>query len=312
MLLNFLYMRIKQVLREFQALGFGRSIFLLVLLVFAQSFIIEAVQNYPYFSILFGMIPLSFHLKRNDHAFLSVHVPESYQIYLVEYFILSLPLLIPFLVFGQFMMVGAYGLFLCLLPCMPHSLTTPISFERLIQIVPDHTFEWKSGLRKTSGFVLAVWLLGFSTSWVIGSVPVALFLLGIMPISFYERGEPLMMIIGYEKPAGHFLGHKIKEHIEIFTWLSLPLVGAFVFFHNAYWYIVLIEWGLLLNLHLYCILLKYAFYQPNVKSSATQMLAVLGFLGVLVPIFLPLVWLLAIKFYKKAYRHLKAYLYDFH
>lgn len=47
--------------------------------------------------------------------------------------------------------------------------------------------------------ILFVYLIGLFTSFFVGSVPVAVFILGVILMSFYEHGESAQMLIATEK-----------------------------------------------------------------------------------------------------------------
>jgi len=57
---------------------------------------------------------------------------------------------------------------------------------------------------------------------------------------------------------------------------------------------------------------KYSFYEPNSKSSAAQIFIGIGFVGLLMPIFAPLIILLSLRFYLKAKQNLSYYLNDYY
>jgi hypothetical protein len=56
---------------------------------------------------------------------------------------------------------------------------------------------------------------------------------------------------------------------------------------------------------------KYAFYEPNIKSPAAQIYVALGALGGIIPVFLPVVWLMTILFYSKSVNKLNFFLNDY-
>ncbi|PSR05891.1 MAG: hypothetical protein BRD49_03355 [Bacteroidetes bacterium SW_10_40_5] len=286
---QFITLRIKQSYRELLALGLGRSIFLLLLIGLGEIFI----------------------FKRNDKPFLKTHIANHQMVYGLEYFFAGLPLLLPLLYNGHFVLCGAYLLVILLLLPIPPISQKAITYNQLLWLIPNEDFEWKSGLRKAIWMVSLVWLTGMGTSWLIGGVPVTLFILSIISIGFYEQGEPLPMLLAFEKKPKAILGYKMKRLLILFAGLNAPLIVLFMVFHPQYWYLLVIEWLLLANLHVFTILVKYAFYQPNDKSPASQTLVAIGIFCSLMPIFLPVVWLLAIRFYGKALNNLNTYLYDF-
>jgi hypothetical protein len=142
--------------------------------------------------------------------------------------------------------------------------------------------------------IVALWSIGLGTSFFIGSVPIVLFVLGILPWSFYERGEPIQMILAYEIGPAGFILHKIKMQTVLFSILTIPLIIAFLIFHPDKWYIPVSELFIFTTSHIYIILTKYAYYQPNKKSTGAQAWISIGALGIIIPVFIPLIWLLSL------------------
>lgn len=118
------------------------------------------------------------------------------------------------------------------------------------------------------------------------------------------------MIIAFEKSSKDFLFHKIKRQTVIFSILIIPLIISFLFFHPDKWYIPVVEYLIFITLHIYLILTKYAFYDSNRESPAGQAIVAIGVLGGFIPLFLPVVWLLSIRFYFKSIKNLNYYLND--
>ncbi len=119
------------------------------------------------------------------------------------------------------------------------------------------------------------------------------------------------MIIAFEKSANNFLWFKVKMQVILFSVITLPLIVAFVILHFEQWYIPVVEYFIFIFLHIYIIMTKYAFYEPNSKSPVTATLGAIGAVFSMIPIFLPVVWLLSIWFYFKSLTKLKIYLDDF-
>jgi hypothetical protein len=166
-------------------------------------------------------------------------------------------------------------------------------------------------VRQALFILLPLWIIGLFTSFFIGSVPIVLFILGVIPFSFYEKGEPYQMILAYEMGPTQFLFRKIKMQISLFSLLSLPLIAAFLIFHRETWYIPIIEYFIFISLYIYLILTKYAFYEPNRKSPPAQVFGAIGAFSGIIPVFLPLVWLLSIRFFFKSKENLNVYLNDY-
>ena len=111
----------------------------------------------------------------------------------------------------------------------------------------------------------------------------------------------------------HFNNFKFVYLTEyaIISFLVIPLIVSFVIFHIEKWYIPVFEYLIFSSLHIYIITIKYAFYEPDKKSAAAQIFGAFGVLGCLIPILLPVVWVLGIRFYFKSCKNLNFYLNDY-
>lgn len=306
--------RFKQLFRGIIGIGLIRIIFLIGLLGFVA--IIMFIQlsinpNVYYITVVYLLIITLIHIRRQDKVFLKSHFANYKLIYLAEYFLLILPIILClayyFQWFSAVLVLFGIGIIINLdFKFIQRSLNTKIQ-----QFIPHDCFEWKAGIRKTLFLILAIWIISLGTSFFIGSVPIAIFIFGIIPINFYEKNEPYQMILAYEMNTNKFLLYKIKLQITLFSILTIPLIVGFMIFHFEMWYIPVVEYFIFLSLHVYFILTKYAFYEPNSKSAATQLFEAFGVLGIITPILIPIIWLLSIWFYFKSHENLNFYLNDY-
>lgn len=314
MIAAFLNIRIKQFNRVMSGLGLFRVVFLSGLLGFGAFviFMLSSEEPNSYY-VTGGMVLMiiTLHLNRRDKAFLKTHFNAYRLLFLVEYALIALPIALVLSIHSQWipllLLVASTGI-ITQLDYKPKQRSTNSLFQRLI---PSAGFEWKAGIRRSLFFMVPLWIIGMGTSYFIGSVPIVMFILGIIPISFYENGEPIQMILSYEKNSHQFLWLKIKLQLILYSAITLPLIGAFILFHAEFWYIPLIEYLVFITLHLFLILTKYTFYQPNSKSPAASIFASIGAIASIIAIFLPIVWLLSIRFYVKSVKNLNFYLDDY-
>ena len=310
----FIKIRLKQFYRGLIGVGLIRIIFLVGLVGFIAfvSFIETSKSPDSYYVTgITGLILLMVHTKRQDKPFLKTNFDNYRLIYLTEYLILA-SIIIAFLIFHfqwipLLLFIAAIYLIVHLdLMQKQRNLNT-----RLQQFIPSECFEWKGGVRQIFFFLIPLWIIGLCTSFFIGSVPIVLFILGIIPFSFYEKGEPYQMILAYEMGTNQFLLHKIKMQILMFSVLSLPLIAAFLVFHYEIWYIPIAEYFIFITLYIFLILTKYAFYEPNRKSASAQIFGAIGAFCGFIPIFLPVVWILSIRFFLRSKENLNVYLNDY-
>jgi hypothetical protein len=310
----FIKIRIKQFYRGLIDIGWFRLLFLVGLLGFFgfMAFVMTSTtKNAFYVSGLMVLIVLLIHAKRQDKIFLKTNFTHYTLICIVEYLLLSSIIITFLMVHFQWLPILCLLFAIILLVHFDLKVKHRNLNSRLQQFIPSESFEWKGGVRQTLFILVPLWVIGLCTSFFIGSVPIVLFLLGIIPFSFYEKGEPYQLIVAYEMGTKQFLFHKIKMQVGLFSVLALPLIVAFLVFHIDNWYIPLVEYLIFISLYIYLIFAKYAFYEPNSKSGAAQVFNAIGTFCGIVPVLLPVVWLLSIKFYFKSKESLNIYLNDY-
>jgi hypothetical protein len=315
MISAFVKIRLLQAYRAAKGLGFFRTLFVIGLLVFFAFGIFMQTEELPnayYVSGIYLIMIAMLQVRRLDKWFLKIHFSNYKIVLLTEYLLLLIPLFFCLVYYFQWITLFAVvisSIIVVNLDFKPRHNSLNTMIQRLI---PADCYEWKAGIRKRLIYILPLWVLGMAASFFVGVVPVILFLLGMLPLSFNEKNEPLQMILSYEKDANAFLFHKIKMQLMLFSIVAIPMVIAFLIFHSELWYLPLIEYFIFVTIHIYIILTKYAFYQPNLKSGNVQIFEAIGSLGIFIPFMLPVVWLLAIRFYFKSRKNLNLYLHDYH
>jgi hypothetical protein len=252
------------------------------------------------------------HTKRVDKLFLRINFNNYKWVYFAEYLLATI-------VFLVFLLIHSYWE-LALLFVLILGVVVQLDFKggrisyntRMQKWIPDECFEWKSGVRNRFLLILCTWLTGFIFSFFVGSVPIAMMFLGIIFLTFLEKGEPYQMIIAHERSPNKFLLLKIKQQVTLLSILLAPLILSFLLFHYKLWYIPFVILLMFSILNVYAILVKYSFYEPNSKSAAAQTFFGIGIVFVMLPVFAPLVLLLTLRFYFKAKQNLSFYLNDYH
>jgi len=314
MIQAFIKIRYKQFYRGIRGLGLTRIVFLTGLFGFAafSMFVYTSqVPNVYLTSSVYLLIIAIIHLNRQDKLFLKSHFINYKLVYLIEYILLSIPILVSLIYHKQLI---AFTIVLLAIGLIVNLNIKPIKSNlntKFQQLIPNDSFEWKAGIRKILFLIMPLWIIGFFTSFYIGSVPIVIFILGIIPLSFYEKCEPIQMILSFEMNTQKFLFHKIKLQTVLFSVITIPLLIVFIIFHTEIWYIPIAEYLLFISLHVYIILTKYSFYEPNKKPGGSQIFGAIGATGTIIPVFIPVVWLLSIRFYYKASKKLNFYLNDY-
>lgn len=314
MISEILKIRIKQIGRIINDIGLLRF---LVIAFFLGTVIFLAYMatNNPDGSIIISLVSLAslfyLHIKRSDALFLKSHVEHYILLQVIEYMALSLPVLAGLAIHGQLILLTAFtaAVIMMIFFTRPFRRRTVNTFIQ--KYILSGAYEWKSGIRKSVYWLMLLWIVAFSTSFWLGSVPVAIVIFGLVTLGFMDKNEPLPYVLAFEKPPLQFLSAKMKIHLLLFTLPLIPLIIIFLIFHAVYWYLAILTYLLLAFIHAYAILCKYSFYVPNTRSGG-QPFNMLGFAGVLLPFLLPLVIVLTIRFYFRSIDNLKQYLHDYH
>lgn len=306
--------RFKQLYRGIIGIGMIRMIFLIGLLGFVIIFLFiqsSMIPNAYYITIVNLLIVTLVQIRRQDKIFLKSHFVNYKLIYFAEYILLIIPIIFCLLYHSQWILAVSVIFEIGAIVNFDFKLTQRSLNTKIQQFISYDCFEWKAGIRKTLFSIIILWIIGLGTSFFIGSVPIVIFIFGIIPLSFYEKGEPYQMILAYKMSTNKFLFYKVKLQIVLFSILTIPLMVVFLIFHFEMWYIPVVEYFLFISLHVYFILTKYAFYEPNSKSDAAQLFGAFGAIGTIIAVFIPIVWLLSIRFYFKSREKLNFYLNDY-
>lgn len=314
MIFEILNIRVKQLFRIIIQIGIFRAIFLLGILslFLLYIFIILSEKTYQIYLIgVFITLLLAIQIKRKDKVFLNIYAKKPQIIFLIEYLILSIPLIIPLIYYDLWTWLFLFLLSLPLIPFLNLNIKHNSINSVFQRIIPNDNFEWKAGMRKNIILLISLWIIGLITSFYFMSVPIIIFVLGVIILNFYEKPEPLQILLAQELNTKMFLRKKIINHLIVFYSMITPLILLSVAFNPEYYYILLIEFFAFSFLLIYTILLKYAFYKPNIKSGATQIFTNIGVIGLVIPIFIPLIIILSIRFLFKASNNLNFYLNDY-
>lgn len=314
MIKEFIIIRIKQSFRALIGIGLIRLFFIVGLITFLASatYIVTAEQtNATYFSAGYIILLLSIQVRRNDKLFLKSHFSNYKLIIAFEYFTASIPLFICLILHAHYLAIGAITLGILTTVHLDIKPTKKSINTKLQHLIPPDCIEWKAGVRKYFFIIVPTWIIAALTSYFIASIPIAIFIISMVILSFFEHAESYQILQSYQLSSKHFIWHKVKRQIILFSIVTLPLIGLFTLFHLYTWYIPFVEFLIFIFLQIYIIMTKYAFYEPNTKSTATQTFGAIGILGGIIPVFLPLVWILTIWFYIKSIKQLNYYLHDY-
>ncbi|MBX7180806.1 MAG: hypothetical protein K1X82_01745 [Bacteroidia bacterium] len=304
----FLRLRFKQGLRELQATGGLGIILALVLTLGGFYWYTQKLQEAWHYALLPGLILLSLHFSRSDHRFLQINFhPFKCKILLAEYLLLSLPFAIINLVYylpGALILLVLAGL-LPFIPPLPN-LRTRFHLPGM-QWVPNAFFEWKSGLRQNPISWLLVLVVPFLMV-VHPAFPILAWVLELLILtSLYKECEDWRMVqLDYQSPSA-LVFKKFLLHFSTILVVNLPSLLLFSILNSEYYWVSLVFTALLAFNLFYGLVCKYAFYQPNRVQSPNQIWVSIGLISLLFPPFLPLPFIMSIRFYRKTLSNLQIY-----
>lgn len=254
------------------------------------------------------LIAIPTHRSRSDWRFVKTFAPNYQLVFGLEYSVIALLVTVPLLATGEIWPFLATHLLLFGVGFLPSAKTERANLHFIGRWVPSDNFEWIGGLRKQFFLFAAFYIGAFALlvypylTWL-----AVWFLLGITS-SFYENGEPLHLLMLHNGDSKSFLSRKIKSHLKIWGFMTLPILLAYCSIHHDTWWVGLILYFFfLVNISL-CILVKYSAYEPNAKLTANQMTIGFGQISMLLPFFWPVPFVLLVIYYGKAKGNLRGYL----
>ncbi len=313
MLKTILHIRFRQFGRMLQEIGIIYFLLLLLVLFPLTLGFLAKIAEIPGIWMAIGVLIslLAIHLNRPDKNFLRLVLKKPFPLYLAEYGLMTLPLLVWLVYLQNWTAIALLiaGVFVVSLP----QFTIRLKPNKQVPILkfPKHFirhFEWVSGLRKHAFTLIILYLLGLGLCMFTATIPVILFLIGITTTDFHFDCEPSTFVELYGKTPRSFLHQKIGWHLLIFWTACLPLVVLFLIFHGQYWYILAVVIFIVSIFPILSITLKYASYQPNIRLSQNGI--TLGFMvGFLVfPFTQPVPLVMSVIYYKKALNNLRQWL----
>lgn len=313
MIKRLLILNLKRFWRLLCEIGILRSLFLLALFAYAIFFIYRIIFLYnPLYSVIANAIILfSIHNSRKDKDFLSIVKINKTLLFSIEYFIISLPFIISFLLTKNWSAVAVLLFLIYLISITKRPLKLKISKPLEYPFISPKLFEWYSGIRYNLPYLFFTYLIALVFCIHLYIIPISILLLSFILSSFFIRTEPISFIDVFQFSSKKFLNMKLKSHLLYSFLFILPLIIIFCIIHPSNILIVIISSIVYFLVQLYSLILKYAFYTPNSTSEHNYIFIFLFFIGFIVPVFLPISIYFFITFYNKAINNLNNILYDY-
>lgn len=310
-----LKIRIISALRWIRELGFIRMI---ILIIFIAAFFKSLLDiNNTAFGIA-GIILLnasviySIHFSRKDDFFLSSLGLNKKLLFVLEYFLYSVPFLILILVSNNFFLGVYFFILIGASVNIKSGNRIKINFFSGKSLLPVYAFEWISGVRTNVIPIFIIYLLGIIFSYQLAGGVLAIIILTLIFSSFYIENEHLMFIEAYKLSGKNFLRLKIFQAFKIFLISILPIAILHLFFFYEQWYLITGVILICLVIITSSVLTKYAFYSEEISSSKMNYiingLIIFSFVSAFYmtgPFLFPLPFIMAVYLYKKASQNLE-------
>jgi hypothetical protein len=331
MIITILKIRLIQLFRLLKEIGFLRIIVLLVLIAFFSLMVQQAIKDAGgsyLVSIMAGVILLAIHASRKDKRFAKISFTRVYFIFLMEYLILSLPVIIICSIYGEWKNALLLVLVCFLIPriylnlglnnvssvfrILLNPFRSNLNFRLNIRIPVKNpkSFEWISGFRRYFIIIIPVYLVFLAFSFKANVALVGIVVMSIITSGFYYYGEPREFVELFSGNYRTFVFQKIGLSVKYLFIMLLPMVViAFIFQINTWYYTIgaLLLAGLIQTI---TIIFKYALFSQNTDLGRNGMIVFFNVLCLLLPFFWPLPVIMGIRYYFKAQNKLKEYIDD--
>ncbi len=308
-----IYLRFLQLYRGSGDLGLFRA--LLVMVVFLPMlalFLVQHISIHPWTlaipAVVLYIIWLV-HTNRRDYRFLLAVTASPRKVFLAEYFLFTLPVMVLMLWAQIYLHALVFCCLVILITFTVPSVSVTSTRTMKLPVILTGMFEWQSGIRKNMVVLVIFYLTGLFGFYHIGFSAGSLLFLSMIFVSFYSEYEPRnILLTGATNPL-RFLAGKLAIHIGFFALLMSPIFFIALINNEFRW----ISAGYFLasiNLLVFSILLKYYHYRPGAYSGSHQMLTSLAcFISVILPA-AAVIALLNLYLAAGAHRNLKLYMDD--
>jgi hypothetical protein len=307
-----LKIRLIQAKRELNSTGLGVLIVLglLAFLIYATYTVFLKSPDAYYLTAFLFLVCVSVQSYRNDKQFVYIHIRKPHLEMYSEYLLITFPFAVSSLFTENWFCFLALAASLFLVPFLKFTLKQKTYLKHISSFIPATDFEWISGLRRTFGFLVPIYLLALGLSWFRVFPLIILWFISVTIASFYTECEPLHILReGNFSPAG-LLKRKLFRMVKYILILQIPVLVINTIFNPEFWLLNLLFLPLQVSFLSYAVFLKYSSYEPNKNAVGNNVVLSLVSLGSIIPYFLPIPLLMAIFTYGKAKTNLNNYLND--
>ncbi len=314
MILNLLYLRLKQAQRALKSVGpfYGLLIIITYILVAYVVNFHQQKDQHINVAILLFMLICTIHFSRNDRKFISeIFHSNASTVHVLEYNLLIFPISF-LLIFGDFPL--SFLLLHLAISIVSFFGFKTVSFTLLnsyilFSYIPKTNFEWRSGMRKYQWSILALYLLCIGLGFKFYGSFMILGLIIFIFSSFYLEFEPAHIIILTEKDSKSFIKNKLTTELKLLLVFVAPILILYFLKYPEYLQFYFPLFSIYLLNYIVFILNKYKSYIPNGYNNSNIGIVVIQLLGIFFPYLFPISIILAFVFYRKAINNLSKYLY---
>jgi len=306
-----LLFRFRQLWKIIKEIPLLYLIVILGMLGFAGIYLFSAIKDKNaaiIISLIFLFLIFLIQDRRKDYRFMHIITEYPPKVFVLEYLLLGILLLIVLSIHGHWIIAGSVFLGLVLIALKRQGNYHVKSGFSLPGFVRYSLFEIRCGVRRYGLFLLIIYLI----AW--GTLPFPYVSLGVFWLltlslaDMFGTSEPVNILCTPELPPAKFLHRKLKINLLAYLCVITPLCLAYLLVHpEAWWFSLYYLIAMTTNIAL-VITSKYAHYSPEEKIMGGQIAIIISFFCVTVPILYPLILFYLIKNYLAARRNLKTYL----
>ena len=303
-----------------QAGKFIREIPVIYLVILTGILLIAGIALYQFTKDLHGSLIIAgillvflslIQLRRKDYHFIYLAEKKAWKVFSMDYFLLSLPVLIIisvnlFWYVSLAIIAGCISLGFIKQPF--HRTKKGMNSPKWI---PAEAFELRSGIRQYGGLLLILYV----SAWIGLLLPFAslasLWFFTVIVSDIFRFSEPVQILCSQERPVNRFLHGKLRLNLKLFLYATTPVCAIYTLLYPEHWWFILTFLAAVsLNITLF-IINKYAHYLPNTKITGGQVPITIAVISIFFPVLLPVVLFFLVKNYLAARRNLTTYLYAY-
>ena len=301
-----------QAKRELNSTGIGVLIVLglLAFLIYAAYTVFLKSPDAYYLTAFLFLVCVSVQSYRNDKQFVYIHIRKPHLEMYSEYLLITFPFAVSSLFTENWFCFPTLAAALFLVPFLKFTIKQKTYLKNISSYIPAVDFEWISGLRRSFGFMIPLYLVALGLSWFRVFPLIILWSISVTIASFYTECEPLHILREGNFSSARLLKRKLFRMVKYILILQIPVLLINTIFNPEFWFLNLLFIPLQVSFLSYAVFLKYSFYEPNKNAIGNNVVLSLVSLGSIIPYFLPIPLLMAIFTYGKAKTNLKTYLND--